>query len=75
MNALLPSKRKARSKKMENVLYRLVDKKEKREQAIDDEGRALIITLQEYRENRSRVKYRALMRESNKYIKANSRYY
>ena len=75
MFAILPSKRKENIKRIESKLFVLVDRKEKREQNIDDHGRELVIKLREYLQNEKSSKYTNIMKEAERYIKKNEHYY
>lgn len=76
MYAILPSKKRENVKKIESKLFILVDRKEKKDQVIDDHGRDIVIALRDYLQNgKSSVKYSGIMKEAKRYIKKNQHYY
>ena len=73
---ILPSKRRENVKRIESKLFVLVDRKEKKEQRIDDYGRSIVMTLRGYLEkDKSGTRYSSLMKEAKRYIKKNQHYY
>ena len=73
---ILPSKKKENVKRIESKLFVLVDRKEKKEQAIDDYGRSIVMNLRGYLEkDKSGTRYSSLMKEAERYIKKNHHYY
>ena len=70
--ALLPSKKKGNIKRFERKMSVLVDRKEKKEQVIDDRGRSIVIELREYLQvKNSGIKYSKVMKEAKRYINSN----
>lgn len=73
---ILRSQKRYNIKKIENQLFHLVEKKENYMQSIDDQGRALVMSLREYLENNnSNIKYNKLMKEAKRYINQNKHYH
>ena len=70
--AILPSKRKENIKRLESRVSVLVDRKEKKEQVIDDHGRSIVMELRDYLQvKNSGIKYNKVMKEAKRYINSN----
>lgn len=76
MLALFSTRKENELKNIENKLYRLVDRKEKKIQSIDDQGRDLVLFVREYLGNTNdrNSNYRSVLKEVKRYIRENQHY-
>jgi hypothetical protein len=70
----LISKRKKRenARRAERRLAEFVDRKERKEERIDDYGREIILRLRDYESNpQGNIRYKSVMNEAKRYLKNN----
>ncbi len=75
MYAIFPTRKRSNVKRTESKLYTLVERKEMKEKAIDEQGRSLVMSLREYLANPKSMKYNTVMKKAKHYIKKNQDYY
>ena len=76
MFSIFRSKKKENVRRMESELFVLVERKERKEQEMDEQGRAIVLALQDYLNgDTSRGKYKNLMKQAKRYIKNNQDFF
>ncbi|MCF3944120.1 hypothetical protein [Oceanobacillus alkalisoli] len=76
MFMLFRSKKKENIRRIESELFVLVERKERKDQEMDEHGRSIVLALQEYLQgDRSGGKYKSLMKQAKRYIKMNQDFF